>query len=437
MATNNEPNYKEILLTVLAEPDYLRLDYWQKQQRESGYNEMGFYKKIKDALEYYYNLIEDKIIEKESLGIPTNDYKIPLLLETDLKIKGELGRNEIQLLNTELKKYFATCLSFEQKVTYYKVAKYNIPFLWLYDTVFTVCEWVKPISESIEPVKYIEYFFTEIDFDKIEFNITKGEAKKYFNAIYYGLEQLLKADISKAIQNYQNNISNLTKQQIQETQIQLIELIGNLKRQTRTNEAGISFTHRYNLLYKSIEAKKTFLNIDYQIFIAHFNETISNDLLSSFEIINETFKEIAPLIQDKTTNSQPNKEQKIERKNESVINVFCKLMPLEIPIEHFKVFVKTKSKNGNLFLTNEQLNSFIERAFEGNNKIEKQTLNCTNREKLFLVKRFYQFYTLVVSDYEKTTQCKEKYIKLLTDNFTNWDFENIKDNFTNKVKRDW
>ena len=312
MATNNEPNYKEILLTVLAEPDYLRLDYWQKQQRESGYNEMGFYKKIKDALEYYYNLIEDKIIEKESLGIPTNDYKIPLLLETDLKIKGELGRNEIQLLNTELKKYFATCLSFEQKVTYYKVAKYNIPFLWLYDTVFTVCEWVKPISQNIEPVKYIEYFFTEIDFDKIEFNITKGEAKKYFNAIYYGLEQLLKADISKAIQNYQNNISNLTKQQIQETQIQLIELIGNLKRQTRTNEAGISFTHRYNLLYKSIEAKKTFLNIDYQIFIAHFNETISNDLLSSFEIINETFKEIAPLIQDKTTNSQPNKEQKIE-----------------------------------------------------------------------------------------------------------------------------
>ncbi len=342
MATNNEPNYKEILLTVLAEPDYLRLDYWQKQQRESGYNEMGFYKKIKDALEYYYNLIEDKIIEKESLGIPTNDYKIPLLLETDLKIKGELGRNEIQLLNTELKKYFATCLSFEQKVTYYKVAKYNIPFLWLYDTVFTVCEWVKPISQNIEPVKYIEYFFTEIDFDKIEFNITKGEAKKYFNAIYYGLEQLLKADISKAIQNYQNNISNLTKQQIQETQIQLIELIGNLKRQTRTNEAGISFTHRYNLLYKSIEAKKTFLNIDYQIFIAHFNETISNDLLSSFEIINETFKEIAPLIQDKTTNSQPNKEQKIEA---PIIKLFCAI------VHQSKLIVKDIDESPEKFIT--------------------------------------------------------------------------------------
>jgi hypothetical protein len=38
--------------------------------------------------------------------------------------------------------------------------------------------------------------------------------------------------------------------------------------------------------------KERLLNIDYQILISHFNETISNDLLSRFEIINETFKEI-------------------------------------------------------------------------------------------------------------------------------------------------
>lgn len=317
MAKNKEPNYKEILLTALAEPSYSRLEYWQQQQKESGFSELVFYRKLQDALAYFTKVIDSKIAEKESLGIATNDYKLPLLLETDFKIKGELGTTEIQLLNTELKRYFITCFSFEQRVTYYKVAKHNIPFLWLYDTVFTVCEWVKPITKNIEPVKYIEYFFTEIDFDKIEFIPTKDEAKKYFNAIYYGLEQLLKADISKAIHNYQNSISNLTKQQIQETQIQLIELIGNLKRQTRTNEAGISFTQRYNLLYKSIEAKETFSNIDYQNFIAHFNETISNDLLSSFEIINETFKEIAPLIQDKTTNTQPNKEQAIEVEQEN------------------------------------------------------------------------------------------------------------------------
>lgn len=202
-------------------------------------------------------------------------------------------------------------MNIEQKIFYYNQTKWNIPFRELHHTIVTVCELVKPIYPNTKPLKYFEYFFTEIDFDKIDSNPSKAETLKYCNAIYNGLEQLLKADISKAIHNYQNNISTLTKQQIQETQIQIIELIGNLKRQARSNEAGISFTHRYNLLYKSIEAKETFHNIDYQFFIAHFNETISNDLLSSFEIINETFKEIAPLIRDKATNTQPNKKQKI------------------------------------------------------------------------------------------------------------------------------
>ena len=193
-------------------------------------------------------------------------------------------------------------MNIEQKIFHYKETKWNIPFRELNHTIVTVCEWVKPIYPNIKPLKYFEYFFTEIDFDKIYFNKiditpTKYETLKYCKAIYHGLEQLLKADISKAILNYQNNISKLPKEQIKETQIKLIELIGNLKRQARTNEAGISFDQCYNALYKSIEAKEKLLPIDYQILISHFNETILNDLLSSFEIINETFKEIIPLLE--------------------------------------------------------------------------------------------------------------------------------------------
>lgn len=185
-------------------------------------------------------------------------------------------------------------MNIEQKIFHYKTTKWNIPFREIHHTVVTVCEFVKPIYSNIEPLKYIEYFFSEIDFDKTEDN--KAETLRYFNAIHYGLEHLLKADISKAILNYQNNISKLSKEQVQETQIKLIELIGNLKRQARTNEAGISFTHRYNALYSSMAAKSRLTFIDYQIFIAHFNETILNDLLSSFEIINTTFKDISPLL---------------------------------------------------------------------------------------------------------------------------------------------
>lgn len=118
-------------------------------------------------------------------------------------------------------------------------------------------------------------------------------------------------------------------------------------------------------------------------------------------------------------------------------NMFCKAMPLEIAKEHFLVFTKRLSKNKQPFLSEEQLNLFMERAFQGNSQIEIQTFNYSIREKLFIVKRFYQFYLLAIQDYESTTQCKDKYLKLLTDNFSNWDYRNIKTNFGNKVKREW
>jgi hypothetical protein len=97
-------------------------------------------------------------------------------------------------------------LTTEKKIVYFKEAKCCVPFRELHHTIVTVCEFVKLIYPNIEPLKYFEYFFSEIDFDKIENNSNKAETLKYCNAIYYGLEQLLKADISKAIfQSYQKS----------------------------------------------------------------------------------------------------------------------------------------------------------------------------------------------------------------------------------------
>jgi len=213
-------------------------------------------------------------------------------------------------------------MNIEQKVFHYKHTKCNITFRELHHTVVTVCEFVKPIYPNIKPLEYLEYFFTEIDFDKIGNEASKKENLKYCNAIYFGLEQF-KADISKAILNYQNNISKLSKEQVQETQIKLIELIGNLKRQARTNEAGISFTQRYNALYKSIESKEKLFHIDYQILITNFNEIIVNDLLSSFEIINETFDKITPLLKALPPQQTKTKTNKIKA---SVLGLFCSLI---------------------------------------------------------------------------------------------------------------
>ncbi len=119
------------------------------------------------------------------------------------------------------------------------------------------------------------------------------------------------------------------------------------------------------------------------------------------------------------------------------INLFCKSMPLKMVIQHFEVFTQRKSKNGKPFLTEEEFNSFIKRAFLGKEEEPKQTFNMATREKLFLVKRFYQFYDMSWKEYENTQQCQEKYIRLLTDNFTNWDYQQTKNNFGDKVKRKW
>jgi len=118
-------------------------------------------------------------------------------------------------------------------------------------------------------------------------------------------------------------------------------------------------------------------------------------------------------------------------------NQFCQSMPITFAIDHFKVFAEQKSKNGQSFLTEDQLNSFIKRAFLDENNIEKQFINISKRENLFIVKRFYQFYDNSWEKFEKNQHCRDKYIQLLTENFENWDFQKVKNNFGNKVKRDW
>jgi hypothetical protein len=118
-------------------------------------------------------------------------------------------------------------------------------------------------------------------------------------------------------------------------------------------------------------------------------------------------------------------------------NHFCKRMPLSFAREHFKVLVYTDSNNKSKFLTDTQFEKFIQRAFLGNKKIPKQQINFTTRENQFVVKRFYEFYIEAVKEYYESQQSRDKFIKLLTDNFKNWEFEKVKSNFNKSVKRKW
>lgn len=145
-----------------------------------------------------------------------------------------------------------------------------------------------------------------------------------------------------------------------------------------------------------------------------------------------------PKIEGQNINSNQEKgtETKIGNLSTGIINVFCKSMPLDIAKEHFKVFIETNSKNKKTFLTTEQYNFFIERAFCGNTGLPKQKFNQIPKgEKLLIQAVFYDFYNNYCMDYFSTMQCQEIFIKLLTENFIGWDFKNVKENFNPKTKK--
>jgi hypothetical protein len=186
-------------------------------------------------------------------------------------------------------------MNIEKKILYYQTEKWCIPFIELLNTINFFCKIVIPIYPSINPLKYIEYFIDKIEFDKIDNNPNKTETQDNCYFIYYGLEQFFKIDIDQAIHDYQGNISKLTDEQATKIQLRLLESIGTLKLQTRNNKDETSFTERYKKLSNTIKGREYLTPIDYQVIIMHFNETLSNDLLSSFKIINKTISELNPL----------------------------------------------------------------------------------------------------------------------------------------------
>jgi hypothetical protein len=86
-------------------------------------------------------------------------------------------------------------------------------------------------------------------------------------------------------------------------------------------------------------------------------------------------------------------------------------------------------------LTPIQLNNFISRAFQGDSSIEKQTLNTSHISKTMIIKLFHLFYKASIQDfsYENSKCGIEKYQKLLTDNFNNWEHAKISNNFSRNV----
>lgn len=116
-------------------------------------------------------------------------------------------------------------------------------------------------------------------------------------------------------------------------------------------------------------------------------------------------------------------------------NIFQKSMPIELAVSHFKKLTENNSKNGRPFLTEEQLDVFIKKAFCGVPDLPKQTFNeAPKGDKSKIQYVFREFYDANY-DFFGTGQVQDKFIKLLTVNFTDWDFKNVRNNFSKIPKK--
>jgi hypothetical protein len=110
--------------------------------------------------------------------------------------------------------------------------------------------------------------------------------------------------------------------------------------------------------------------------------------------------------------------------------------PLELVVNYFMQLAEVQDKP---FLSREDVLKFIDKAFCGNNKIDKLTFTNANRKKGLICKLFSNFYEECKSDYtyETSKQNKEKYVKLLTSNFLNFSYKTVFGNFGISKSKYW
>ena len=144
------------------------------------------------------------------------------------------------------------------------------------------------------------------------------------------------------------------------------------------------------------------------------------------------------LVDDQPEEYRTPKRFRIEFKQKNDVstsqeNQFNPPMSLDEVRKWFKQLASNKSTNGEPFLTNNQIDQFIERAFAGGKSVPKLTINMAEGERTSITKLFYLFYVHCKNDYsiEPTTHCKEKYVRLLTDNFTNYNYDTVFKSFNN------
>ena len=112
-------------------------------------------------------------------------------------------------------------------------------------------------------------------------------------------------------------------------------------------------------------------------------------------------------------------------------NLFTR-MPLKDVYKHFGELSKRKNNAGQLYLLEDQVLDFIEKAFCGvDHPSIKMNLGRKENQKIYYF--FYQYYHHCWNQLiESTQQCRDKYISLLVNNFSNFNRKKVEDSFAKK-----
>jgi hypothetical protein len=90
-------NFDRTLLNALLEPEYSRIEFWQQQQKESGFSEIVFWKKLNNSLDFYFDKINDEIERRNEMFLKAgkepqySNFGLSLHAETNGEVKADFA----------------------------------------------------------------------------------------------------------------------------------------------------------------------------------------------------------------------------------------------------------------------------------------------------------------------------------------------------------
>lgn len=154
-------NIKEIFLMGLSEPDYSRIEYWKKLQKESGFSEIIFLRKLIDCSKSFNEVIESNINKHIYWGNDILDFKLPLYPETNGKLNGHFGKNELIILNESIGKWLN-----EIKNNVNNIGNIRVEFIKTYNQEVTT-ERKEKLQNDLSKIESIEDKITFLENEKI------------------------------------------------------------------------------------------------------------------------------------------------------------------------------------------------------------------------------------------------------------------------------